>query len=153
MLIFLVSCQDKQATAELNKSIVEKWLKEINKENYEALFETLWSDSCKQYFNSSSEAVEFEDFKQMLHQLYAEFPEIKHEIHEIIACDDKVCARFSAKVLHDTFMFGAPATGKEIEWHAMAIFQLSNGKIQRRWEVTDLLGMYEQLGMELRYKE
>ena len=153
LLIILFGCQNTQKTEELNSSVVSKWLSEINKENYEELYAELWSDSCKQYFNSSSEAVEYDDFKQMLHGLYTEYPDIEHEIHEIIACDDKVFARFSGKVLHDTIMIGAPATGKEIEWNAMAIFQLSNGKIQQRWEVTDLLGMYQQLGMELRKRE
>jgi steroid delta-isomerase-like uncharacterized protein len=153
LLICLLCCQNIQETEELNKTIVEKWLTEINKDNYEELFVELWSDSCKQYFNSNSKAVKYEDFKQMLDQLYTEYPEIQHEIHEIIACDDKVLARFSGKVVHDTIMFGAPATGKEIEWNAMAIFQLSKGKIQKRWEVTDLLGMYQQLGMELQLKE
>ena len=67
----------------------------------------------------------------------------------IMAIDDKVIVRFSAQVTHDTFMFNAPATGKEVEWSAIAIFQLSNGKIINRWEVNDLLGMYEQLGYEM----
>jgi len=151
--IILVSCQNRKEIEELNKSIVNKWLTEVNKENFEELFDELWADNCKQYFNSSSEPIEYEDFKQMIHNLYTEYPVIHHEVHDIIACDDKVVAKFSAKVLHDTIMFGVPATGKEIEWNAIAIFQLSNGKIQTRLEITDLLGMYEQLGMELQLKE
>jgi len=153
LFIFLISCQNKKETEELNKSIVNKWLTEVSKENFEELFNELWADNCKQYFNSSSEAVEYEDFKQMIHNLYTEYPVIHHEVHEIIARGDKVVAKFSAEVFHDTIMFGVPASGKNIEWNAMAIFQLSNGKIQTRWEITDLLGMYEQLGMELQLKE
>ena len=149
LLIFLVSSQNRKETEELNMSIVYKWLTEINKGNFEVLFDELWTEDCKQYFNSSSEAVEYDDFKQMIHNLYTEYPVIHHEVHDIIACGDKVVAKFSAKVHHDTIMFGVPATGKEIEWSAIAIFQLSNGKIQTRWEQTDLLGMYEQLGMKL----
>ena len=152
----MISCQNNEFNTEqeeLNKSIVNKWLTEVNKENFEELLEELWTDNCKHYFNSSPEAVEFNDFKQMLHHIYTEYPVIHHEVHDIIASDDKVVAKFSAKVLHDTIMFGVPASGKEIEWNAIAIFQLSNGKIQTRWELTDLLGMYEQLGMELQLME
>ena len=153
LIVFLASCRNNNTTEELNKSIVNKWLTEVNKENYEELFKELWTDNCKHYFNSSTEAVEFNEFKQMLDNLYTEYPVIHHEVHDIIANDDKVVAKFSAKVFHDRTMFGAPATGKEIEWNAMAIFQLSNGKIHTRWEITDLLGMYGQLGMELHLKE
>lgn len=153
LMFSLFSCQNRDTTEELNKSIVNKWLTEVNKENYEELFKELWTDNCKHYFNSSTEAVEFNEFKQMLDNLYTEYPVIHHEVNDIIAYDDKVVAKFSAKVFHDRTMFSAPATGKEIKWNAMAIFQLSNGKIQTRWEITDLLGMYEQLGMELQLKE
>ena len=153
LIILSVSCQNKSATEELNKSIVIKWLTEVNEDNYEELFKELWVENCEHYFNSSTEAVKFDEFKQMLDNLYTEYPMIHHEVHDIIANDDKVVAKFSAKVFHDRTMFGAPATGKEIEWNAMAIFQLSNGKIHTRWEITDLLGMYEQLGMELHLKE
>ena len=55
----------------------------------------------------------------------------------MIAKEDKVLAKFSAMVIHDTLMFGVPATGKELEWSAGAIFQLSEGNIQRHWEVAD----------------
>ena len=160
-LLFAISCQieknkgepdaanNQQSTEELNKSVVSKWLLEINKDNFVELFDELWSDSCRQYFNSSTEPVEYDDFKQMIFNMYREYPVIEHRIHDMVACEDKVAAKFSAIVVHDTTMFGAPPTGKTIEWNAIAIFQLSNGKIQIRWEVTDLLGMYEQLGMEL----
>ncbi len=141
---------NQRLTEEYNKSIVIKWLLEVNKDNFEKLFDELWAKDCKQYFNSSNVAVEYNDFKGMIYNLYEEYPVISHEIHEIIAKDDKVIARFSARVAHDRLMFGAPATGKELEWSAIAIFQIENGKIKNRWEITDLLGMYEQMGMELK---
>ena len=149
IMILLISCQNGKETEELNRSVVNKWLTEINKENFEELFDELWAENCKQYFNSSSEPVDYADFKKMLQHLYTEYPVIHHDVHDIIARGDKVVAKFSARVQHDTVMFGVPATYKEIEWNAIAIFQLSDGKIQKRWEVTDLLGMYKQLGMEL----
>ena len=151
-VLILASCSHKDSTSALethNKTVVIKWLKEINKDNFEQLFDELWAKDCKQYFNSSNVAVEYGDFKEMIYNMYEEYSLITHEIHDIIAKDDKVIARFSARVNHDRLMFGAPATGKELYWSAIAIFQLKDGKIQNRWEITDLLGMYEQLGMEL----
>jgi hypothetical protein len=50
-------------------------------------------------------------------------------VKEIIPKDDKVITRFSAKVFHDTLIFGVPAIGKEIDWHTITIFQLFKGKI------------------------
>jgi len=145
--------QAKIAIEEQNIDVVYKWLQEVNKENFEQMLNELWAADAKQYFNSSSESVDLEAFVQMIDHLYQQYPIIKHEVHDMIAEDDKVIARFSAHVTHDVESFGVPATGRELEWSAIAIFQLSDGKIVTRWEVTDVLGMYEQLGMELQIKE
>ncbi len=149
----LKELQSQMATEEQNKFIVYKWLQEVNEENFEQMLSELWAADARQYFNSSSDPVDYEAFIQMIDHLYQQYPVIEHEVHDMIADDDKVIARFSAHVTHDVESFGIPATGRELEWSAIAIFQLSGGKIVARWEVTDLLGMYEQLGMELQMKE
>jgi steroid delta-isomerase-like uncharacterized protein len=164
-LCFIISCQDQQAVNELqelkaqrelekqNKTLVLKWVNDVNKDNFEQLFDDLWAENCMQYMNSDSEPIDYDHFKQMINNLYLEFPVIKHEVHDIIAQENKVIVRFSANLIHDTESFGVPATGKELKWMAIAIFEISEGKIQTRWEVADLLSMYEQLGVELRMKE
>lgn len=165
VLLFIISCQNQQAVNELqelkaqreleeqNKAIVLKWWNEVNKDNFEQLFDELWAKDCNQYMNSDPEPIDYDHFKLMIKNLYTEYPVIKHEVHDIIARENKVIVRVSANVIHDTDSFGVPATGKELQWSAIAIFEISEGKIQTRWEVADLLSMYEQLGMELRLKD
>jgi len=46
--------------------------------------------------------VDFNEFKQMVIRLYQENPIIKHEVHDIIAKENKVIAKFSAKIIHYT---------------------------------------------------
>jgi predicted ester cyclase len=127
-------------------------LKEVNKDNYEQLFRELWAEDSKQLINSNSDTLDYDHFKELLNWLYAEVPVISHEIHEIIAHEDKVIVYFSANAIHDVESFGVPATGKELEWNAISIYTISEGKIQTRWEVADILSLYEQLGMELQMK-
>lgn len=156
MLCFIFSCQEKEAMAEVekqNKEIIRRWVTEVNKENFEQLFSELWADDCVQYMNSNPEPIDNEQYKQMIDHFYSNFPVITHEIHDIIAKGDKVIVRFTARTTHNVDSYGIPATGRELEWRAIAIFQISDGKIQTRWEVADILSMYEQLGMELQMKE
>jgi len=59
VLCIVISCQDKtveielkkikaqQSTEELNKSILSKWLNEVNKDNYENLFDELWAENSQ----------------------------------------------------------------------------------------------------------
>jgi steroid delta-isomerase-like uncharacterized protein len=165
ILCFIVACLDKQAMSELegfraqkaieeqNKVVILKWLNEVNRENFEQVFDELWTKDCKQYLNSNPEPYEYDQFRQMIKNLYSEFPVISHDVQNIYAKGDKVTTIFSARVKHNTDSFGVPATGRELKWKAIAVFQISDGKIKTRWEVADLLSMYEQLGMEPQMKE
>jgi hypothetical protein len=53
--------QKQQSMEEINKIVVLKWLNDVNKENYEELFDELWTRSSKQYFNSSSYPIEYNE--------------------------------------------------------------------------------------------
>lgn len=136
-----------------NKAIVLRWLNEVDKDNFEMLFDELWTRDCKQYMNSSPEPIEYAQFKAMVKALYLEFPVITHEVHQVYASGNMVTARFSAFATHVRDSFGVPATGKHLEWTAIAVFEIEGGKIKTRWEVADMLGLYQQLGMELQIIE
>ena len=142
--------RQQQALEDESKKVVLKWLNEVDKDNFEDLFDELWTRDCKHYLNSNPEPFEYEEFKQMINRLYHEFPVITHEVHEIFAKENRVTAVFSARAIHDRNSFGIPATGKSLKWNAIAVFELFEGKIKTRWEVSDLLGLYQQLGMELK---
>ena len=165
LLCFTFGCQDKEAMAELkefkaqaeveeqNKEIIRRWIEEVNKENFKQLFDELWAEDCMQDMNSNPEPIDDKQFNKMIEHYYSNFPSSTHEIHNIIAREDKVIAIFTARTTHDMDSYGVPATNKELAWRAIAIFQIYDGKIQKRWEVADILSMYEQIGMELRPKE
>jgi len=140
----------QQTLEDESKKVVLRWINEVDKDNFEELFDELWTRDCKHYLNSNPEPSEYEEFKQMINRLYHEFPVITHEVHEIFAKENRVTAVFSARAIHDRNSFGVPATGKSLKWNAIAVFELFEGKIKTRWEVSDLLGLYQQLGMELK---
>ncbi len=161
-LVIIIGCRDESISSgqndyrhqqdieQNNKAIVLQWLNEVKKDNFEQLFDELWTKDCKQYLNSNPEPVEYEEFKQIINRFYHEFPVITHEVHKIFAKENLVTAVFSARAIHDRDSFGVAATGKALKWNAIAVFELHEGKIKTRWEVNDLLGLYQQLGMELR---
>jgi len=159
ILLSLVSCQDREAIrtrADIeaqNKAIVLRWFGEVNKGNIETLYEELFASNCKQYMPPNSEPISFEDFKPMARQIYNAFPKITHTVDDIIAEGDKVVAKILVNTVHEGEFLGIPATGKELEWTAIAIFQLADGKIITRWEIADIFGIIQQLGMELKPTE
>jgi predicted ester cyclase len=48
---------------------------------------------------------------------------------------------------------GIPATGNTIEFGELGILQIKEGKIVKGWFMEDVLGLMQQLGMELKPKE
>ncbi len=48
---------------------------------------------------------------------------------------------------------GIPATGVKTEAGGIEIFHIEDGKIVEVWEISDTLGIMQQLGMELKPKE
>jgi predicted ester cyclase len=69
-----------------------------------------------------------------------------HSIEDMVAEDDKVVARISARGTHSGELFGIPASGRDFTCTGIAILRLSNGKIVERWTEVDMLGALTQIG-------
>jgi steroid delta-isomerase-like uncharacterized protein len=161
----MVGCQDKAAMAELeefkakaeveeqNKAIVLRLLEEMDNKNFE-IFNEVYAPDAKIYFPSnSSEPMSVEQAVPMAKSFYAAFPDFSHSIEELIAEGDKVILRAIDRGTHQGEFNGIPATGKKIEMGVIAISKFKEGKIVEAWEEADILGLMQQLGMELKQKE
>ncbi len=67
------------------------------------------------------------------------------EIHEIVACDDKVVVRFTNSGTNVGPFMGNPPTGKHAEWLGIGIYTVRDGRIAEGWFAEDILGMLQQL--------
>jgi len=135
-------------TQERNKAVIRKWFTEVNKDNFESLYEECFDRDCKQYMPPNAEPVGFEEYKPMARGIYESFPEIDHQITDLIAEGDRVVATIWVRTMHEGAFFGIPATGKNLEWTSIAVFRLAEGKIKARWEIADVQGILEQLESE-----
>ena len=139
VLCILGSCINKTTKLELEKykaraeiekqnmEIIRKWIEEVNVSNFEILFEKLFSQEFQHYFPSNAEPKSYEEYKQMSQQIYPAFHNLTHTIEDMVVSDSKVVARVIARAIHGGEFYGIPATGNELEWSAIAIFEISNG--------------------------
>ena len=67
------------------------------------------------------------------------------EIHELIAHEDKVVARFTNSGTNVGPFMNNPATGRRAEWLGIGIYTLRDGRITEGWFAEDILGMLIQL--------
>ena len=163
ILCFIVGCQDKEAKAELekmkaqveveeqNKALAQRILAEGDKKNLDILDEVCTPD-YRYRFPSSAEPINLEQHKELWLSFNVAFPDLTHTIEEIYADGDIVVARETLRGTHEGEFSGIPPTGKKVEFCAVAIYRFSNGKFAEFWADADLLGLYQQLGMELKQK-
>jgi len=138
---------------EQNMELIRNYLKEMDNKNFEIINE-VYAPDAKTYFPSnSSEPMSVEQSTAMAKSFYAAFPDFSHSIEELLAVGDKVILRATDGGTHQGEFNGIPVTGNKVEFSVIVIARIENGKIIEVREEGDMLGLMQQLGMELKPKE
>ena len=165
LLCLAFGCQNKAEKAELEKfraqakleaqniEVIKKLFAELGKRNAGILYE-LYAPDSKYYFPSRiSTPISRDDEVAQAKMFFAALPDLTDEVVDIFSIKDRVIARIIARGTHQAEMQGIPATGNRVEISALLIFRLKDGKVVEEVEEADLLGFYQQLGMELKPKD
>jgi len=165
ILCFMVGCQDKEAMAELeemkaqaeveaqNEALIKRFIEELNKGNTEIINELYAPDYVYYIPSRRTKPMSREETLEMMKNLYRAFPDLNWSIEELITVGDRVIYRFIARGTHKEEFGGIPATGNKIESSGILITRIENGKVIEEREEFDMLGLMQQLGMELKPKE
>jgi len=166
LFCFTIGCQDKEAMAELeefkaqaevetqNKNFVRQFMEDMDKNSglTNDLLELI-ADDFKMYIWGSFEPLNKGACHQFIAMLYAAFPDFNHTMEDMIAEGDKVAARCTVRGTHEGEFQGMPPTGNKIEYGALQLWIIKEGKIAELWLQGDILMMMQQLGMELKPKQ
>jgi len=74
------------------------------------------------------------------------FPDQTSEILDLVAEDDKVCARLVLRGTHSGEFNGMKPSGKTIAVEVYEIARIANGKVAERWCLLDRAALMQQLG-------
>ena len=77
----------------------------------------------------------------------AAFENLNVTVEDMVAEEDRVAARFTARGMHKGPFMGLPPTGKPIVMTGIEIFRLENGRIAELWGEANLMGLMQQLGI------
>ena len=165
LLCFTLGCQDKEAMAELeemkaqaeveekNKELARKMMEAWGKGDFVSYKELLAPDFVFYFPSNSSNPMSQEELIEFAKMYRKAIADISWSMEELIASEDKVIIRFIEKGTHVGEFMGIPATGNKYETSGIGIIRIENGKIVEMREEFDMLGLYQQLGMELKPKE
>lgn len=165
ILCFMAGCQDKDAMAELEAMKAQAAAEEQNIESIRnyftstdhgnlGIYDEIFAPDAAFYSPSGiGEPLSLDHEIETKKMYFQVFPDLVHTIEDILARGDKVIVRTTAHGTHLGEHEGIPVTGNKIELSVIRIFQLDKGKVIKVWEETDLLGLFQQISMELRPKE
>lgn len=74
------------------------------------------------------------------------FPDLRYEVHDLVAEADRVACRWAARGTHDGVFMGVPASGRPAVFVGCDIFRVADGRLAEAWVVSDLLGVMQQIG-------
>jgi len=165
ILCLMVGCQDKEAMAELEEFKTQAKVEEQNKEIAHLEVEKLWNEGKLEiadqvyapektdHFGGGVSTNSPDEMKELVSTWLEAFPDFKFKIEDIVAEGNKVAVRYTFTGTHQGKILGIAPTRKKITVSQMCFIRFENGKIAEMWEDFDALGMYQQLGMELKPKE
>jgi predicted ester cyclase len=88
-----------------------------------------------------------EGIRGMVERAWAAFPDYHEELHELIAEDDRVVARFTISGTQEGQWGPLAPTGRRIEFEEIVILEIRDGKVRRQRGVVDNLSALRQLGV------
>ena len=83
--------------------------------------------------------------KHAMTRVFAGLSDVRMDIDDLVAEDDRVAVRLTASATHTGDFMGMHASGKSYRISETHFFRVVNGKIREHWRDADMLGMMKQL--------
>ena len=128
------------------KAIKRQEYEAVNQKNLDALEEVVASDVIS-HPARPGQAPGLEGVKQLFSSLYAAFPDFHIDVEDMIAEGDRIVARVTGSGTHQGEFMGIAPTGNRVEFSAIDIARIVEGKIVEHWSNSDQLGLIHQLGV------
>jgi predicted ester cyclase len=121
---------------EHNKALIRQMIDALNRRDMERYF-AMYAANCV-FHEPPSEPFGVERDRQNADRAFAEFPDMRLTIDDMVAEDEKVVVRWTCRATHIP-------TGKSVAWTGVSFMHVIEGQVVEDWVHSDLLGMQQQL--------
>lgn len=137
-------------TAE-NKELVHEYMAAWDDGDPEATIALLADDFSTTHVTLSGEelSLDIEGFRELMTTYFAVFSDFGHEVHEMVAEDDRVMVRITYSGTHDGAFLGIEPTGTRVDVEEYLSFRIADGGIVELHWLGDDLDLLRQLGVDL----
>jgi predicted ester cyclase len=85
-------------------------------------------------------------FAAFVGSFFDAFPDVRAEVLDVVAGDDRAAVRYRETATHTTTYAGIAPTGRRVGWDGIAIYKAADGLLVEEWSVGDTLSMMLQIG-------
>ena len=135
---------DSSATAERNKAVVERLVRDIVNGGKVELLDEVLADNFTAHGVGPGPAGP-DGMRQLIATWRTAFPDWQDHIEEIVAEGDLVVIKIAAQGTHLGPLLGIEPTGEAVEWGMIEMVRLADGKITEQWGYSDFSEVVRRL--------
>jgi steroid delta-isomerase-like uncharacterized protein len=128
-----------------NEALARRFYTEFNAHNFDALGEFVAADVVD-HTGAPDMVPGLEGMKKELQGFATAFTDMKIANDLVLVSGDHVTVISTAKGTNDGMLMNMPATNKPVEFKAIDVWLVQDGKLAEVWHVEQLLQMMTQLG-------
>ena len=132
------------STTAHNTAIVTQCYAEASRGNRDALEQILAPEFV---IHVPDDHVGVDGLLGMVQVFKSALPDMNVTVDHQFADGDYVASRFTVRGTHEGALFGAPPTNREVVVTGITISRCRDGLIAEEWELVDVAGLLEQLGL------
>jgi steroid delta-isomerase-like uncharacterized protein len=148
----MVSSSSSSSSTEVeqkNKQIVRQFFELLDRHDTDRIGQLLVSSTNYYFHIGGMPCVNWNEHKVLLTGVNNAFPDLHHEIVDMVAERNKVAIRLNITGTHKGEFQGIPPTGKKLSLYEMGFITIIDGKITEGWISADTMRLLQQLGVLL----
>jgi steroid delta-isomerase-like uncharacterized protein len=142
LMVSSPSTQEEQK----NKQVVRQFFELLDRHDTDRIGQLLVSSTNYSFHIGGMPSVDWNEHKGILTSFNNAFPDLHHEIVDMVAERNKVAIRLNVTGTHKGEFQGIPPTGKKLSLYEMGFITIIDGKITEGWISADTMGLLQQLG-------
>jgi steroid delta-isomerase-like uncharacterized protein len=131
---------------EINKQVVRQFFELLGRNDTERMEQLLLSSTQYSFHPSGMPDMDWNAHKQLLAAITRAFPDLHHDVKDIVAEGDKVAVRLNVTGTHKSEFRGIPPSGGKLSLDEMAFLTIIDGRITEGWITSDTMSFMQQIG-------
>jgi C-1 hydroxylase len=127
-----------------NKAVVRGLIDAWNSGDIAAMAQ-LWSPAMVHHGRAGK--LSGQQTAEEMERFLKAFPDLRMEVHSIVAEDDLVATRMTVHATHTGEYMGIPPTGRKVSIALMGQLRIVDGTVVEHWGVADAFGMLVSIGL------